>query len=104
MFRVLESPTPPSASVEFGSITIKTDKQTYNKGEYISVSGNAPPRSRVMLILTTPSANESVLTAQADEKGTYNYLIAISLDSRSGEWTITAKQGDEMATLRITIR
>jgi hypothetical protein len=104
LFTVAKPPALPSASSESGKITIKTDKQTYGKGQYMVVSGNALPRGKVTIIVTTPSYNESVFLTQADEKGVYSRLVTIGLDSSSGEWTVSAKQGDEIATLRITVK
>lgn len=94
---------PSYAESQTGIITIKTDRITYSKGEYVSVSGTAPPRSTVIVSITFPSGNESSLYAQVDEDSKYQALLTITLDSSSGTWVLSAKQGSEVASLKITV-
>jgi len=96
-------PAATYAESESGTVTIKADRATYTKGEYISLSGTAPPRSTVTVSISFPSGNESSLNAQVDASGKYRVLLMITLDSSSGKWLLSAKHESEVASIEITV-
>lgn len=103
MFSVIKHPTAALPGVESSVISIKTDKVTYSRGDYMSVSGIAQPRSSITIVLVSPSGNESLFTANVNENGVYQRLLTISLDSTSGVWTVVAKQGENIASWNVTV-
>ena len=102
VFRVLDS-AKLSAESENGILTIKVMRSTFSKGDYISVSGEAPPRGKVILTITPPSGHESSATVWGDTEGKYQNLFQLTLDASSGEWTITAKYNQETALLKVKV-
>lgn len=102
VFRVLDS-KKLSAESENGILTIKVMRSTFSKGDYVSVSGEAPPRGKVILTITPPSGHESSATVWSDTDGKYQNLFQLTMDASSGEWTVTAKYNQETALLKVKV-
>lgn len=92
-----------SAKSESGALTIRVANSTYGRGDYISVSGEAPPREKVTLTVTPPSGNESTAIVSADKDGKYQKLFQLALDASAGEWTIAANHNGDIAILKIRV-
>ncbi len=102
VFRIIDT-NKISAKSENGTVTIGVVSTSYSRGDYISVTGEAPPKSKVVLTITPSSGNESSSTVWADSDGRYQKLFQLSLDASAGDWAISAKYNGETAILKVKV-
>jgi hypothetical protein len=102
VFRVIDT-HKISAKSESGTVTIGVVSTSYSRGDYISVTGEAPPKSKVILTITPASGNESSATVWTDSDGKYQKLFQLTLDASAGDWTISAKYNSETASLKVKV-
>ena len=90
----------PSSS---GSITVKADKSQYARGDLVKISGTAPAKSKVTIVVEPPSGDDLLLTVTATDTGTYQTLFSVKQDGATGTWSISAKQDSSLVTTNIQV-
>jgi 5-hydroxyisourate hydrolase-like protein (transthyretin family) len=90
----------PSTS---GSLTITTDKSDYARGDLVKITGKAPAKSKVTILVEPPSGDTLLLTVTASDSGTYQTLFTIKADAVKGTWNLTAKQDTDIATATMRV-
>lgn len=102
-FSVSSASSSSSPSSSSGSLTIVTDKSSYNRGELVRLSGIAPAGSAVTITVVPPFGDNMILTPTADTSGNYHTLMYIKSDAATGAWKLTAKQGTDTATITMQV-
>ncbi|MFQ5941850.1 MAG: hypothetical protein ACE5KA_09165 [Nitrososphaerales archaeon] len=95
------STTPPSSTS--GTLTITVDETSYNRGDFVKITGKAPANTKITITAEPPSGDTLVLTPTATDTGNYITLLSISDSASPGTWKLTAKQGIETVTTQITV-
>lgn len=102
LFKVIDAQKIYGES-ENGNVSISVVSTSYSRGDYISVTGEAPPRSKIVITIMPPSGNESSAIVMTDEHGKYQKLFQLTLDASSGEWTLSANYNGEVASIKIKV-
>jgi len=92
-----------SSSSSSNILTINTDKSTYNRGGFVTVTGKGVANEKVTINVKPSSGDELLLVATADGSGNYRTMFAIKQGASTGQWKLTAKQGTDTATANITV-
>lgn len=91
-------------STTSGSLTLTTDKSTYDRGETVKVTGVGLPNKRVTVVFEAPSGARVTFTDTADASGNYDVDFRTISSDENGEWKVTATQEGSNATARATFR
>ncbi|WP_309492970.1 Ig-like domain-containing protein [Candidatus Hecatella orcuttiae] len=91
----------------FAAPTVATDKDTYEPGDSLSVSGTAAANALVSLQLFDPDGvRVAIAQAEADAAGAYSAanIYTFSAQDPTGTWTVKAYEGGAFATATFTLR
>lgn len=102
-FSVVSSTSTISSSSSTGSLTITTDKTSYQKGDLVRITGKAPPNSKITITAEPPSGDKLVMTPTATDIGNYVTILSIDNSASTGTWKLTVKQNENTATTQITV-
>jgi len=86
-----------------GSLTATADKTQYARGDLVKISGKAPAKSKVTIIVEPPTGDDLLLSVTASDTGTYQTLFSIKADAVNGTWNITVKQDNNIVTATIKV-
>jgi len=103
IFFKVNNPEKLSAYSQNGLLKLGITDSVYSRGDYVSVTGEAPPRGKIAITITPPSGNESTVTVFSDSDGKFQKLFQLSLDASDGDWTISATHYGETASLTIKV-
>ncbi|MEM2760313.1 MAG: hypothetical protein QXU32_09350 [Nitrososphaerales archaeon] len=92
-----------SSSITSSNLTITTEKTTYNRGNFVTVTGKSMPGEKVTIFVEPTGGDRLVLTVNSDSSGNYRTIFEIRQDAFGGQWKLTAKQGTDTATINITV-
>jgi uncharacterized protein YfaS (alpha-2-macroglobulin family) len=95
------STTQPASTS--GSLTATADKTQYARGDLVKISGKAPAKSKVTILVEPPSGDDLLLSVTASDSGTYQTLFSIKADAVNGTWNITVKQDNNIVTATIKV-
>ncbi len=91
-----------SAKSATGILTISVERDTFAKGDYVSITGKAPAHTSVMVAIVPPNNQTTIRWVSSNTYGIYQTLFGVPLGAPSGDWTLIAQQGNEAA--RVVIR
>lgn len=102
-FSVVSSTSTTSSSSSTGSLTITTDKTSYQRGDLVRITGKASPNSKITITVEPPSGDKLVMTPTVTDTGNYVTLLSIDNSASTGTWKLTVKQDESTATTQITV-
>jgi uncharacterized protein YfaS (alpha-2-macroglobulin family) len=97
------STSTPSTSSAAGSLTITTDKTSYQRGDLVRITGKAPANSKVTITAEPPFGDKLLMTPTATDTGNYITLLSIDNSASTGTWKLTVKLNENTATTQITV-
>ncbi|MGH9910032.1 MAG: hypothetical protein ACRD32_05280 [Nitrososphaerales archaeon] len=100
---VSSTSTTSTSSSSAGSLTITTDKTSYQRGDLVKITGKAPANSKVTITAEPPFGDKLLMTPTATDTGNYVTLLSIDNSATTGTWKLTVKQNENTATTQITV-
>jgi len=86
-FKLLGTTSPSSST-----LTVRTDRDTYDSGDIVKIFGKAAPNTRVTITVESPDGIKHVLTDNADSNGGYEVNFRTASSDRAGTWNVKTEQ------------
>ena len=85
------------------SLTAQTDKQTYYRGDFITLRGVGQPSTNVSAVLTSPTGQSTSINTNTDATGAYTMVFPTSTSSTVGNWTIIVTNLSQTQSLTLSL-
>jgi len=99
-FKLLTATSSSSSS----TLTVRTDRDTYNGGDIVRIFGKATPNTRVTVTLESPDNIRHILTDNADTNGDYEVNFRTAPTDRAGTWNVNVEQNRNTVTITFQLR
>lgn len=93
--------TSQSGSYAF---TAQTDKDIYQLGDLIRISGTGQPNTSVTAILTSASGATHTTSATTNSDGSYTLFFSIERSYETGNWSLSVTNVSQSKTLTVYIQ
>jgi len=83
---------------------VSLDKESYNPGDIIRITGVGSPGESLALKMTDPSGEKTSGHSTVSSDGTYTMIYILDSDAKKGNWQMVLTHGNNQKTTPITIQ